>query len=103
MNSPSAQNDSPSVATDQVPDAQGRFGDFGGRFVPETLIRALDELTSQYEQARQDTQFQAELTELWKNYVGRPSPLYFAKRLTEHCGGAQILLKREDLNHTGAH
>jgi tryptophan synthase beta chain len=103
MNSPSAQDESPPVATNQVPDAQGRFGDFGGRFVPETLIRALDELTSQYQQTRQDTQFQAELAELWKNYIGRPSPLYFAKRLTEHCGGAQLWLKREDLNHTGAH
>ena len=90
-------------ATDQVPDPHGRFGDFGGRYVPETLIHALDELTEQYEQARCDGQFQADLAELWKNYVGRPSPLYFARRLSAHCGGAQIWLKREDLNHTGAH
>jgi tryptophan synthase beta chain len=103
MNSSSAPNTSPLQASDQVPDSQGRFGDFGGRYVPETLIHALDELTAQYEKARRDTQFQAELAELWKNYVGRPSPLYFAKRLTALCGGAQIWLKREDLNHTGAH
>jgi len=87
----------------QVPDAAGRFGEFGGRYVPETLMHALDELTAEYEKARQDDTFQAQLAELWKHYVGRPSPLYLAKRLTEHCGGAQIWLKREDLNHTGAH
>lgn len=90
-------------ATSQVPDAAGRFGAFGGRYVPETLIRALDELAVDYDQARDDSQFQSELADLLKNYVGRPSPLYFAKRLTEQCGGAQIWLKREDLNHTGAH
>jgi tryptophan synthase beta chain len=89
--------------TNLVPDAAGRFGAFGGRYVPETLTRALDELTVEYEKARQDPQFQAELNDLLANYVGRPSPLYFAKRLTEQCGGAQIWLKREDLNHTGAH
>jgi tryptophan synthase beta chain len=87
----------------QVPDAAGRFGAFGGRYVPETLIRALDELTVDYDKARQDASFQSELADLLKNYVGRPSPLYFAKRLSEQCGGAQIWLKREDLNHTGAH
>ncbi len=87
----------------EVPDAAGRFGDFGGRYVPETLIYALDQLAEQYEAARQDASFQAEYDDLLKNYVGRPSPLYFAKRLTEHCGGAEIWLKREDLNHTGAH
>ncbi len=86
-----------------VPDAAGRFGEFGGRYVPETLVHALDQLSVQYEAACQDASFQAELDELFKNYVGRPSPLYFAKRLTEHCGGAEIWLKREDLNHTGAH
>lgn len=90
-------------ASSQVPNAQGRFGVFGGRYVPETLIRALDELAAQYEAARQDSAFQAELHELYRDYVGRPSPLYFAKRLTQQCGGAQIWLKREDLNHTGAH
>ena len=87
----------------QVPDAAGRFGQFGGRYVPETLTRALVELTAEYESARKDPAFQAELDDLFKNYVGRPSPLYFARRLTEECGGAQIWLKREDLNHTGAH
>jgi tryptophan synthase beta chain len=86
-----------------VPDAAGRFGAFGGRYVPETLTRALDELTAEYAMAQQDPQFQAELDDLFTNFVGRPSPLYFAKRLTERCRGAQIWLKREDLNHTGAH
>jgi tryptophan synthase beta chain len=86
-----------------VPDAAGRFGVFGGRYVPETLVHALDQLAAEYDAARADGAFQAELDELLEHYVGRPSPLYFAKRLTEHCGGAQILLKREDLNHTGAH
>jgi tryptophan synthase beta chain len=87
----------------ETPNSAGRFGPFGGRYVPETLTRALVELTAQYEQAREDRTFQAELADLFANYVGRPSPLYFAKRLTEECGGAQIWLKREDLNHTGAH
>jgi tryptophan synthase beta chain len=90
-------------ATSHVPDAAGRFGAFGGRYVPETLTRALDELAREYDQAKKDPKFQAELDDLNRNYVGRPSPLYFAKRLTEQCGGAQIWLKREDLNHTGAH
>jgi len=91
------------VASSQVPDAAGRFGPFGGRYVPETLTRALDELSSEYAKAVADPEFQSELDQLLKNYVGRPSPLYFARRLTEKCGGAQIWLKREDLNHTGAH
>jgi tryptophan synthase beta chain len=90
-------------STSEVPDSAGRFGSFGGRYVPETLVHALEELTIEYDCARQDAAFQAELDELLKHYVGRPSPLYFAKRLTEQCGGAQIWLKREDLNHTGAH
>jgi tryptophan synthase beta chain len=90
-------------ASMSVPDAAGRFGSFGGRYVPETLTRALDELTAEYAKAQQDPKFQAELDDLFKNFVGRPSPLYFARRLTERCGGAQIWLKREDLNHTGAH
>lgn len=90
-------------ATSQVPDAAGRFGEFGRRFVPETLMHALELLTVDYAQAKADPLFQAELADLLKNYVGRPNPLYFAKRLTEHCGGARIYLKREDLNHTGAH
>ena len=90
-------------ATSQVPDAHGRFGSFGGRYVPETLMRALDELVAAYDAAKRDPQFALQLAELLKNYVGRPSPLYHARRLSEQCGGAQIYLKREDLNHTGAH
>ena len=86
-----------------LPDAAGRFGPYGGRYVPETLTRALDQLAAEYEKAKVDASFQAELAELLRDYVGRPSPLYFAKRLTEHCGGAQLWFKREDLNHTGAH
>jgi len=93
----------PKKCSANVPDAKGRFGDFGGRYVPETLVHALDQLEAEYEASRLDPQFQAELDDLLKNYVGRPSPLYFARRLTEHCGGAEIWLKREDLNHTGAH
>jgi tryptophan synthase beta chain len=93
----------PSPQPGSVPDAAGRFGPFGGRYVPETLTRALDELAVEYDKARGDTSFQAELDELLKNYVGRPSPLYHARRLSEHAGGARIWLKREDLNHTGAH
>jgi tryptophan synthase beta chain len=90
-------------ASASVPDAAGRFGEFGRRFVPETLMHALELLTTEYTGARQDPTFESELNQLLKNYVGRPNPLYFAKRLTEHCGGARIYLKREDLNHTGAH
>src|SRR5436190_15186854 len=86
-----------------VPDEAGRFGTFGGRYVPETLVQALVQLTSEYEAAQRDPAFQAELDYLFKNYVGRPNPLYFAERLTKKCGGAKIYLKREDLNHTGAH
>ena len=90
-------------ATSQVPDQLGRFGEFGRRFVPETLMRALDELEAEYTRAQADPGFHRDLDELLEHYVGRPSPLYFAKRLTERCGGARIYLKREDLNHTGAH
>lgn len=90
-------------ASAQVPDAQGRFGEFGRRFVPETLMPALDQLNEAYAQAKADPQFAADLEDLFKHYVGRPSPLYHAQRLSERCGGAQIYLKREDLNHTGAH
>jgi tryptophan synthase beta chain len=90
-------------ATPFVPDDAGRFGTFGGRYVPETLTHALEELTAEYEKAVVDPDFQHELDFLYCNYVGRPSPLYFAQRLTEKCGGAKIFLKREDLNHTGAH
>jgi tryptophan synthase beta chain len=90
-------------ATASVPDAAGRFGDYGRRFVPETLMYALEQLTAEYAKAKADPEFQARLDGLLRDYVGRPSPLYFAERLTEHCGGARIYLKREDLNHTGAH
>jgi tryptophan synthase beta chain len=86
-----------------VPDERGRYGAFGGRYVPETLVYALDQLEAEYAKARQDASFQADLEDLLKNYVGRPSPLYHARRLSEKIGGAQIWLKREDLNHTGAH
>jgi tryptophan synthase beta chain len=90
-------------ATQQVPDSAGRFGPFGGRYVPETLTRALDELAAEYEKAASDEAFHARLNELFAHYVGRPSPLYHAERLSRQAGGAQIYLKREDLNHTGAH
>ncbi|MBL7166644.1 MAG: tryptophan synthase subunit beta [Dehalococcoidales bacterium] len=86
-----------------LPDEGGYFGDYGGRFVPETLIPALDELKQAYYEAQADTGFWTELGELLHDYAGRPTPLYEAKRLTGHCGGARILLKREDLTHTGAH
>jgi tryptophan synthase beta chain len=92
------------VANMQRPDVNGRFGDYGGRYVPETLIYALDELTEAYIEARDDPKFQAELKGLLKDYVGRESPLYFAERLSEHLGNdVEVYLKREDLNHTGAH
>ncbi|MDC0273288.1 MAG: tryptophan synthase subunit beta [Planctomycetaceae bacterium] len=91
------------VATSQVPDERGRFGEFGRRFVPETLMHALEDLTAHYAKAKQDAEFQMELSDLLREYVGRPNPLYFAERLTAHAGGAKIYLKREDLNHTGAH
>jgi tryptophan synthase beta chain len=81
----------------------GRFGAYGGRYVPETLMAALEELEAAYAQAKDDPTFQAELNDLLQNYCGRPTPLYFAKRLTEQLGGAKIYLKREDLLHTGAH
>ena len=86
-----------------LPDATGHFGPYGGVFVAETLRAALDELTLAYSQCREDREFQAELAWELEHYVGRPSPIYHARRLSEECGGAQIYLKREDLNHTGAH
>jgi tryptophan synthase beta chain len=85
------------------PDNRGYFGNYGGRFVPETLIPALDELTAAYEGAKADTAFWAEFDSLSRDYSGRPTPLYLAERLSSHCGGARIFLKREDLAHTGAH
>jgi tryptophan synthase beta chain len=87
----------------ELPDERGHFGPYGGIFVAETLMQALDELKIAYEQVRHDPEFQRELAYELKHFVGRPSPIYFAKRLTDKCGGAQIFLKREDLNHTGAH
>ena len=85
------------------PDEHGHFGLYGGRFVAETLMPLILDLEAAYAAARNDSQFQAEMDHYLRNYIGRPSPLYFAQRLTEHLGGAKIYLKREDLNHTGAH
>jgi tryptophan synthase beta chain len=93
----------PARAAGAVPDASGHFGRFGGRFVPEALFAALDELTAAYDDARADPAFTAELDRLLAAYAGRPTPLTEAARLTEHVGGARILLKREDLAHTGSH
>lgn len=89
--------------TETVPDARGRFGPFGRRYVPETLMYALDQLTEAWQDAKNDPEFNRQFEELLHDYVGRPNPLYFAERLTEQCGGAQIYFKREDLNLTGAH
>ena len=89
--------------TYQQPNKDGFFGEYGGRFVPETLMTAVLELERTYRTAKEDPEFQAEFEELLVQYVGRENPLYFAKRLTDYCGGAKIYLKREDLNHTGAH
>ncbi len=86
-----------------LPDALGHFGPYGGRYVPEVLMSPLEELEQAYVDARKDPAFEAELKALLHHYAGRPTPLYFAKRLTEQLRGAQIWLKREDLLHTGAH
>src|SRR5262245_29725452 len=91
----------PPLAT--LPDRAGRFGPYGGRYVPETLIAALEQLDREYVAARSDPAFQADFSHYLKACVNRPSPLYFAERLTKEAGGAKIYLKREDLNHTGAH
>src|SRR6185437_4597913 len=85
------------------PDETGHWGAYGGRFVPETLMAPLEELTSAYSSVRDDPWFQSELATLLRDYAGRPTPLFHAARLTEHAGGARIYLKREDLLHTGAH
>ncbi len=85
------------------PDEQGRFGNYGGRFVAETLMPLILDLEAEYEAAKTDDAFWAEMDDLWTHYVGRPSPLYFAQSLTAHLGGAKIYLKRDELNHTGAH
>jgi tryptophan synthase beta chain len=89
--------------TQAWPDAHGRFGEFGGQYVPETLMHPVEELTEAFEAARRDAAFQAELNRLLRYFAGRPTPLFHARRLTERLGGAQIYLKREDLLHTGAH
>ena len=85
------------------PDQTGHYGEYGGRFVPETLVPALDELTAEYEKAKADPAFQKELDYYLRDYIGRPTPLYFAERITRELGGAKVYIKREDLCHTGAH
>src|SRR5437588_10305662 len=87
----------------QTKPTPGRFGPYGGRYVPETLMAALEQLEREYEKARRDKKFRDEFQRLLKEYAGRPTPLFFARRLTQHLGGAKIYLKREDLLHTGAH
>ena len=89
--------------TKSEPDERGHWGKFGGRYVPETLVAPLDELTNEFTRAREDPNFWAELNQLLRDYCGRPTPLFHARRLTAHAGGARIYLKREDLLHTGAH
>lgn len=91
------------LARDQIPDRAGHFGPYGGRFVPEALVAALDQLTLAYESAQADPAFTSELNRLLRTYAGRPTPLTDARRLSQHAGGARILLKREDLAHTGSH
>ena len=91
------------VLSRRDPDARGYFGKYGGRFVPETLVEPVEELERAYFVARDDPSFRAELDRLLKDYVGRPTPISEAKRLTEAWGGARVFLKREDLTHTGAH
>ena len=88
---------------DKWPDANGRFGEFGGRYVAETLMPLILELEKEYRAAKLDPAFKAQMDDMWAHYVGRPSPLYFAERLTDHFGGAKIYFKRDELNHTGAH
>src|SRR5476651_2755084 len=91
------------VASEKLPDAQGHFGPYGGRYVPETLMHPLQELEAEYFRAQHDPEFQRELSYYLTEFCGRPTPLYFAERLTRELGGAKIYLKREDLNHTGSH
>src|SRR6187200_1429920 len=93
----------PPVMSRRDPDARGYFGDFGGRYVPETLVEPIEELERAYFAARDDGPFMAEWHQLLEQYVGRPTPTFEATRLSESCGGARIFLKREDLTHTGAH
>ena len=89
--------------SEHVPDSSGKFGDYGGKFVPETLMTALTELEQSYNQIKHDPQFSDDLEDLLHNYAGRPTPIYHARNLSKLCDGAQIYLKREDLAHTGAH
>ena len=89
--------------THLLPDERGRFGDYGGKFVPETLMSALDELEAAYDEVADDASFAEEMDSLLKDYVGRPTPLYFAPNLSQELGGTRVYLKREDLAHTGAH
>ena len=91
------------MSATSLPDHLGHFGPYGGRYVPEILMSPLEELEKAYQDARNDPSFDTELRSLLRHYAGRPTPLYFADRLTKHLGGAQIWLKREDLLHTGAH
>ncbi|HYK24557.1 MAG TPA: hypothetical protein VEU75_07820, partial [Candidatus Acidoferrum sp.] len=92
----------PRITTSE-PDEHGHWGQFGGRYVPETLVAPLDDLTNEFMRARADPNFRDEFNRLLRDYGGRPTPLFHAQRLTAHAGGAQIYLKREDLLHTGAH
>ena len=89
--------------THLLPDERGRFGDYGGKFVPETLMSALAELEAAYDEVADDASFAEEMDSLLKDYVGRPTPLYFAPNLSQELGGTRVYLKREDLAHTGAH
>ena len=93
----------PPVTLRRDPDSRGYFGEFGGRYVPETLVEPVEELERAYLEVRDDPAFAAELNRLLKHYVGRPTPIYETSRLAEAAGGARIFLKREDLTHTGAH
>src|SRR5208283_1370511 len=100
---PMPATDAPRLDRPTIPDSSGHFGPYGGIFVPETLMAALEELEAVYSAARLDPAFQAELRQNLAEFAGRPTPLYYAERLTRHCGGAKIYFKREDLLHTGAH
>src|SRR3954466_1051438 len=93
----------PAPATTSVPDAAGHFGPYGGIYIPETLVAAVEELAVEYEKAKNDPAFQEEFDYYLREFVGRPSRLYHCRRLTQKLGGAQVYAKREDLNHTGAH
>ena len=95
--------DNTAIDYSAMPDERGHFGPYGGKFASETLMDALDELAKEYKRVKQDKDFQARYDKDLAHYVGRPSPLYHAERLSREVGGAQIYLKREDLNHTGAH